>query len=84
MPRMTLEEKLKAAQSDAEESRTRITTSLTNGQGSSDLDLDLELENASEVLKSPAKKTRMKGVAKRRKSTLNPEELERLLAMGDD
>lgn len=43
--------------------------------------LGLELDDATSSHRSPAKKSRIKGRPKRRKSTLSPEELENLLGL---
>ncbi|KAF2218877.1 Afadin and alpha-actinin-binding-domain-containing protein [Elsinoe ampelina] len=76
VPQMTMQDKLRAAQSEAEEA-------LNKPIGGSVMDSELELEMNDDIgaLRSPAKKTKIKGRPKRRKSTLSPEELESLLGL---
>lgn len=46
--------------------------------------LDFGIESEISTLRSPAKKSRIKGRARRRKSTLSPEELVDLMKSGLD
>ncbi|KAF4548677.1 Hypothetical protein D9617_26g078900 [Elsinoe fawcettii] len=76
VPHMTMQDKLRAAQSEAEEALNKPT------RGSvMDSELELELNDDVGALRSPAKKSKIKGRPKRRKSTLSPEELESLLGL---
>ncbi|KAF2157755.1 hypothetical protein K461DRAFT_309801, partial [Myriangium duriaei CBS 260.36] len=78
VPQMSLAEKLRVAENEAEEARKQPTTSVA---APIDDSLDLELGDKIGVLRSPAKKSKIKGRPRRRKSTLSPEELESLLGL---
>ncbi|PSK48682.1 hypothetical protein B9Z65_93 [Elsinoe australis] len=73
-PHLTMADKLKAAQAEAEQARSKPVQSSVM-----DSELELEMNDDIGMLHSPAKKTKIKGRPKRRKSTLSPEELESLL-----
>ncbi|THW69677.1 hypothetical protein D6D19_08235 [Aureobasidium pullulans] len=75
-PRMSVEEKLRLAQAEAEAAGG---TPSRGPDEASQLDLDIDEEIGK--LRSPAKKTKIQGRPKRRKSTLSPEELEDLLGL---
>ena len=75
-PRMSVEEKLRLAQAEAEAAGG---SSHKGAEEDSQLDIDLKEEMGK--LQSPAKKTKIQGRPKRRKSTLSPEELEDLLGL---
>lgn len=74
---LTVEEKLQAVQLEAEQAKAGMhVNDLPNPESSR---LDLEMDDEIGRLRSPAKKSKIKGRPKRRKSTLSPEELENLL-----
>lgn len=75
---MTVEEKLRAAQLEAEKVASTAAPDVIDMDESL---LVLETNEDINLLRSPAKKTRIKGRPKRRKSTLSPEELENLLGL---
>ncbi|KAK6002770.1 hypothetical protein QM012_001520 [Aureobasidium pullulans] len=74
--RMSIEEKLRLAQAEAEAAGG----AQTKGPDE-DSQIDIELDEEMSKLRSPAKKTKIQGRPKRRKSTLSPEELEDLLGL---
>jgi len=78
-PQLTMEEKLQLAQVEAEEAGAVS----VKADEEEDLRLDLEVQDDLGTLRSPAKKSKIKGRPRRRKSTLSPEELERLLGLED-
>jgi hypothetical protein len=73
---MSVEEKLRLAQAEAEAAGD---SSRRGPEEDSQLDIDLNEEISK--LQSPAKKTKIQGRPRRRKSTLSPEELEDLLGL---
>jgi hypothetical protein len=73
---MSVEEKLRLAQAEAEAAGD----SLRRGP-EEDSQLDIDLNEEISKLQSPAKKTKIQGRPRRRKSTLSPEELEDLLGL---
>jgi len=75
-PQLTMEEKLRVAQIEAETAGTCAPTEPNDND-----ELDLELDDDVGRLPSPVKKTKIKGRPRRRKSTLSPEELENLLGL---
>lgn len=75
-PRLTTAEKLRAAQMEAEEASKN-----PKAPENEDHDFEKEMEDEIAKLRSPAKKSKIKGRPKRRKSTLSPEELENLLGL---
>lgn len=77
VPQLTMEQKLRAAQTEAERAASKPVQEI--GEEDEDARLNLELEDDLGKLRSPAKKTQIKGRPRRRKSTLSPEELESLL-----
>lgn len=89
-PRLTIEQKLLSAQAEAEEAaaaaraeeaRGTARVSLGGFDGAADGELD---DTLGKLVPSPvAKKTRIRGRPKRRKSTLSPEELEELMMSAD-
>lgn len=78
VPNLTVEEKLHAAQEEAEEA-VRAPATCTAAVDDENTQADLELADEITQLRSPAKKSKIKGRPRRRKSTLSPEELESLL-----
>ncbi|PNS17306.1 hypothetical protein CAC42_6989 [Sphaceloma murrayae] len=80
-PHLTLADKLRAAQVEAEEAAKMPPGGEGKEAMDSELELQLEMNDDVGVLRSPAKKTKIKGRPKRRKSTLSPEELEGLLGL---
>lgn len=78
-PQLTVEEKLRAAQAEAEAAASAPTP--IDGAQDSDSQIDFAIDEGISKLRSPAKKSRIQGRPKRRKSTLSPEELANLLAL---
>jgi len=74
--RMSVEEKLRLAQVEAEAAGGAPTKGPDE-----DSQIDIDLDEEMNKLRSPAKKTKIQGRPKRRKSTLSPEELEDLLGL---
>lgn len=74
--RMSVEEKLRLAQAEAE-----AAGGATTKGSAEDSHIDIDLDEEMNKLRSPAKKTKIQGRPKRRKSTLSPEELEDLLGL---
>lgn len=74
-PQMSVEEKLRLAQAEAEAAAS------ASNKGPDDSQLDIDINDDIGKLRSPAKKTKVQGRPKRRKSTLSPEELEGLLGL---
>ncbi|KAG9915796.1 hypothetical protein KCV05_g12522, partial [Aureobasidium melanogenum] len=74
--RMSVEEKLRLAQAEAEAAGGAPTKGPDE-----DSQVDIDLDEEMSKLRSPAKKTKIQGRPKRRKSTLSPEELEDLLGL---
>jgi hypothetical protein len=81
--RMTLHEKLDAVAREAAEAQTRKQDSLPALDGAADDD-ELQDDDTLGQIVSPVKKTKIRGRAKRRKSTLSREELAELLVVGDE
>lgn len=75
-----MKEKLQAARLEAEQAAS--TMRFDDLQKTESSQLDLEIDDEIGKLRSPAKKAKIKGRPKRRKSTLSPEELENLLNLG--
>lgn len=79
---LTVEEKLQAVRLEAEQvssaSASASHSDILHGTSQLDPYLDEETSKA----RSPAKKTRIQGRPRRRKSTLSPEELENLMLGG--
>lgn len=71
-------EKLREAQLEAEAAKADPSPAR---QQDDDEELDLEFDDDVGSLRSPVKKTKIKGRPRRRKSTLSPEELESLLGL---
>jgi len=71
-------EKLREAQKEAEAAKSN--TSPVRPRDDEE-EVDLEFGDDVGNLRSPVKKTRIKGRPRRRKSTLSPEELESLLGL---
>ncbi|KAK4982370.1 hypothetical protein LTR66_009310 [Elasticomyces elasticus] len=96
---LTLHEKLKAAQTEAEAAAAAAATAAASNNptkarkepdrvcfddGLDDNDDDFgEKGDEVGVIRSPVRKTRIRGRPKRRKSTLNPDELQRLLGLDE-
>lgn len=76
-PTLTMEQKLQAAQMEAAEAANAP----SNLDDEDERLFSLEMEDAVGKLRSPAKASKIKGRPRRRKSTLNPEELEVLLGI---
>ncbi|KAH0363859.1 hypothetical protein KCU65_g7201, partial [Aureobasidium melanogenum] len=74
--RLSVEEKLRLAQAEAE-----AAGGAPNRGPDEDSQFDIDLDEEMSKLRSPAKKTKIQGRPKRRKSTLSPEELEDLLGL---
>ncbi|KAG9767131.1 hypothetical protein KCU95_g17650, partial [Aureobasidium melanogenum] len=74
--RLSVEEKLRLAQAEAEAAGGAPTKGPDE-----DSQFDIDLDEEMSKLRSPAKKTKIQGRPKRRKSTLSPEELEDLLGL---
>ena len=75
-PRMSVEDKLRLAQAEAE------AAGRSSHRGTKEeSQLDIELKEEMVKLQSPARKTKIQGRPKRRKSSLSPEELEDLLGL---
>ncbi|KAH0257453.1 hypothetical protein KCU91_g16365, partial [Aureobasidium melanogenum] len=74
--RMSVEEKLRLAQAEAEAAGGAPTK-----RPDEDSQIDIDIDEEMSKLRSPAKKTKIQGRPKRRKSTLSPEELEDLLGL---
>lgn len=80
--RLTVEEKLRAVQLEADQAVSAAQCMHNqDSQPAEPAQVDLELDEEISKLRSPAKKTRIKGRPKRRKSTLSAEELESLLGL---
>lgn len=77
-PQLTVEEKLRAAQAEAEAAAAAMPV---DDAQDSDSEIDFAIDEEISKLRSPAKKSRIQGRPKRRKSTLSPEELANLLAL---
>ncbi|KAI4717086.1 hypothetical protein E4T48_06715 [Aureobasidium sp. EXF-10727] len=75
-PEMSVEEKLRLAQAEAEAAGGAQDRGLDE-----DSQLNIDLDEEMSKVRSPAKKTKIQGRPKRRKSTLSPEELEDLLGL---
>ncbi|KAL1302828.1 hypothetical protein AAFC00_003163 [Neodothiora populina] len=74
---LTVKEKLRAAQLEAERAASAMQADHLDRHASSQFDIAIDEEIGK--LRSPAKKSKIKGRPKRRKSTLSPEELENLM-----
>lgn len=74
--RLSVEQKLRLAQAEAEAAGGAPTK-----EPDEDSQFDIDLDEEMNKLRSPAKKTKIQGRPKRRKSTLSPEELEDLLGL---
>jgi hypothetical protein len=74
--RMSVEEKLRLAQAEAEAAGGSSRRGLDE-----DSQFDIDLNEEISKLQSPARKTKIQGRPKRRKSTLSPGELEDLLGL---
>jgi hypothetical protein len=110
-PQMTVEEKLQAAQVEAEEAaaaarmaakaradaaaelESRLSTSKKSRGAASSRRMSFGIDGAADgeqddtlgkIVSPMVRKTKIKGRPKRRKSTLNPEELEALLLVSND
>ncbi|KAF2017835.1 hypothetical protein BU24DRAFT_460828 [Aaosphaeria arxii CBS 175.79] len=83
-PKLTVQDKLKVAQAEAEAAalaeglNSEATANEGNGVGG---DEDAERSKQQQQRRSPAKRTRIGGRPKRRKSTLTPEELGNLMGL---
>lgn len=75
-PRISVEEKLRLAQAEAEAAGGSSRRGLEE-----DSQFDIDLKEEIGKLQSPARKSKIQGRPKRRKSTLSPEELEDLLGL---
>ncbi|KAI5242889.1 hypothetical protein E4T42_07550 [Aureobasidium subglaciale] len=75
-PPMSVGEKLRLAQAEAE-----AAGSASRRGHDEDSQLDIDIDEEIGKLRSPAKKSKIQGRPKRRKSTLSPEELEDLLGL---
>ncbi|KAI5198809.1 hypothetical protein E4T39_06626 [Aureobasidium subglaciale] len=75
-PPMSVDEKLRLAQAEAE-----AAGSASKRGHDEDSQLDIDIDEEIGKLRSPAKKSKIQGRPKRRKSTLSPEELEDLLGL---
>jgi len=71
-------EKLREAQLEAEAAKANSSPAR---QQDDEEEIDLEFSDDVGSLRSPVKKTKIKGRPRRRKSTLSPEELESLLGL---
>jgi len=76
---MTVQEKLRAIQIEADQAAAAMHAEDLQKADSSQL--ELELDDGNSKPRGPAKKSKIKGRPKRRKSTLSPEELENLLGL---
>lgn len=74
---MSVEEKLRLAQAEAEAAAAKASSREPENNSQLDIDFDEEIGK----LRSPAKKSKIQGRPKRRKSTLSPEELDDLLGL---
>lgn len=79
VPQLTMQEKLQLAQVEAEQAMKSPARNMARDD--EDVQSHLEKEDDLGKLRSPAKKTKIKGRPRRRKSTLSPEELESLLGL---
>ena len=82
--RLTLHEKLDAVAREAAEAQTREQDSVPALDGAVDEDNELQDDDTLGQIVSPVRKTKIRGRAKRRKSTLSREELAELLVVGDE
>ncbi|KAH7138637.1 Afadin and alpha-actinin-binding-domain-containing protein [Dendryphion nanum] len=89
-PKLTVQDKLKVAQAEAEAAATAVAEGLhVDSRGSSKVnggegvegEQQQEQREEQQQRRSPAKRTRISGRPKRRKSTLTPEELQNLLGV---
>lgn len=78
-PKLTMIDKLKAVQAEAEVAAARIQSSPVASFRSADGEDTVEKRKQRRTTRSPAKPSRIGGRPKRRKSTLTPAELENLL-----
>lgn len=78
-PKLTMIDKLKAVQAEAEVAAARIQSSPVTSFRSADGEDTTEKRKQRRTTRSPAKPSRIGGRPKRRKSTLTPAELENLL-----
>ncbi|GAB7344231.1 hypothetical protein MBLNU457_2119t1 [Dothideomycetes sp. NU457] len=77
-PTLSMAEKLREAQLEAEAAKANPSPARRQDD---EEELDLEFDDDVGSLRSPVKKTKIKGRPRRRKSTLSPEELESLLGL---
>lgn len=82
--RMTLHEKLDAVAREAADAQTRKQDNMPALDGAADENDSLQDDDTLGQIVSPVKKTKIRGRAKRRKSTLSREELAELLVVGDE
>jgi hypothetical protein len=82
--RMTLHEKLDAVAREAADAQTRKQDSVPALDGAADQIDELQDDDTLGQIVSPVRKTKIRGRAKRRKSTLSREELAELLVVGDE
>jgi hypothetical protein len=82
--RMTLHEKLDAVAREAADAQTRKQDSVPALDGAADEIDELQDDDTLGQIVSPVRKTKIRGRAKRRKSTLSREELAELLVVGDE
>ena len=82
--RMTLHEKLDAVAREAADAQTRKQDSMPALDGAADENDELQDDDTLGQIVSPVRKTKIRGRAKRRKSTLSREELAELLVVGDE
>jgi hypothetical protein len=82
--RMTLNEKLDAVAREAADAQTRKQDTMSALDGAADENDELQDDDTLGQIVSPVRKTKIRGRAKRRKSTLSREELAELLVVGDE
>lgn len=82
--RMTLHEKLDAVAREAADAQTRKQDNMPALDGAADENDELQDDDTLGQIVSPVRKTKIRGRAKRRKSTLSREELAELLVVGDE
>ena len=81
---MTLHEKLDAVAREAADAQTRKRDVMPALDGAADENDELQDDDTLGQIVSPVRKTKIRGRAKRRKSTLSREELAELLVVGDE
>lgn len=81
---MTLHEKLDAVAREAADAQTRKQDAMPALDGAADENDELQDDDTLGQIVSPVRKTKIRGRAKRRKSTLSREELAELLVVGDE